>query len=54
VIDLYNVPDPHKYLNPLGSRNEEADISEPLVNYYNGDRQGRPNGIFNLDDEGDE
>jgi hypothetical protein len=27
VLDLYNVPDPQKYLNPLEARIDEGDIS---------------------------
>jgi hypothetical protein len=56
VIDLYNVPDPQRYLNPLEARIEDADVSEPLVDYYNG-RQGRSGNMFTLnnnDDEDDE
>lgn len=53
MLDLYNVPDPQKYLNPLEARIEEADISEPLVDYYNG-RQGNPNNMFNLNNNDDD
>lgn len=53
MLDLYNVPDPQRYLNPLEARIEEADISEPLVDYYNG-RQGNPNNMFNLNNNEDD
>lgn len=53
MLDLYNVPDPQRYLNPLEARIEEADISEPLVDYYNG-RQGNPNNMFNLNNNDDD
>ena len=53
VLDLYNVPDPQRYLNPLEARIEEADVSEPLVDYYNG-RQGNPNNMFNLNNNEDD
>ena len=50
MIDLYNVPDPTIYTNPLEARIEDpADISEPLVDYYR-----QPNGhgnMFNLNNE---
>lgn len=47
------MPDPQRYLNPLEQRIEEADISEPLVDYYNG-RQGNGNNMFNLNNDEDE
>jgi hypothetical protein len=53
VIDLYNVPDPQKYLNPLEARIDEADVSEPLVDYYRNGQQGGRN-MFNLNNDDDE
>jgi hypothetical protein len=52
VLDLYNVPNPQKYLNPLESRIEPGDISEPLAEYYKNGTLG-DNKMFNLmnDDE---
>lgn len=52
MIDLYNVPDPQKYLNPLEARIDEADISEPLVDYYKNGQGG--NQMFNLNNEDDD
>jgi hypothetical protein len=43
------VPDPQKYLSPLEARIEEADVSEPLVDYYKNGQKG--NKIFNLDND---
>ena len=52
VIDLYNVPDPQRYLNPNEARIEDADVSEPLVDYYrNGVKGGN---MFNLNNEDDD
>ena len=31
MIDLYNVDNPQKYLNPLEERIEEPDVSEPFI-----------------------
>ena len=53
VLDLYNVADPQKYLNPLEARIEEADISEPLVDYYR-DHQGHPKNMFGLNNNDDD
>lgn len=55
VIDLYNVPDPQKYLNPLEARIDEGDISEPLADYYrNGQKGVVGNNMFNLNNDDDE
>lgn len=53
VIDLYNVPDPQRYLNPLEDRVEDADVSEPLVDYYRNGPQGSHN-MFNLNNNEDD
>lgn len=53
VIDLYNVPDPQKYLNPLEARIDEADVSQPLVDYYRNGQQGGRN-MFNLNNDDDQ
>lgn len=55
VIDLYNVPDPTVYTNPLEARIEDpADISEPLVDYYR-QPNGQANlGMFGLENEDDD
>lgn len=54
VIDLYNVPDPTRYLNPHEARIQDAeDISEPLVDYYKHPGATNKN-MFNLDDEEDD
>lgn len=52
MIDLYNVPDPQRYLNPLEARIDEADVSEPLVDYYRNGQQG--SNMFNLNNDDDE
>ena len=52
MIDLYNVPDPQRYLNPLEARIDEADISEPLVDYYRNGQQA--NNMFNLNNDDDD
>lgn len=64
MLDLYNVDNPQKYLNPFEERIEEPVISEPFI-----DRKDGKNMMFNLnnyeddeslndaedsDDEGDE
>lgn len=55
VIDLYNVPDPQKYLNPLEARIDEGDISEPLADYYrNGQKGIVGNNMFNLNNDDDD
>lgn len=55
VIDLYNVPDPTRYTNPLEARIEEArDISEPLVDYYRGHPGAHMFNLNNEDDDDDE
>lgn len=45
MIDLYNVPDPQKYLKPLEARIEDADVSEPMEEYYNNGK----NNLLNFD-----
>ena len=40
-------------MNPLEARVDEADISEPLVDYYSG-RQGNPNNMLNLNNDDDD
>ena len=53
MLDLYNVPDPQKYINPHEARIEEADISEPLADYYkNGVK--KPGNILNFNNDDDE
>jgi hypothetical protein len=52
VLDLYNVPDPQKYLNPLEARIESGDISEPLAEYYRNGKMGDK--MFNLMNDEDE
>jgi hypothetical protein len=48
VIDLYNVENPQKYLNPLESRIDEPDISEPFINM-----KGERSNMLGLNDEDD-
>lgn len=55
MLDLYNVPDPQKYLNPMEQQIDEADAAEPLVEFYNNQR-GKMNNqaIFNLNNDDDD
>jgi hypothetical protein len=53
VLDLYNVPDPQKYLNPLEARVQDADISEPLVDYYKTGKN-KVDKIFDLANDDDD
>lgn len=50
MLDLYNVENPQQYLNPLESRIEEPDISEPFINM-----KGEKNNMLGLNeyDDGD-
>lgn len=52
ILDLYNVPDPQRYLNPLEARIEEAEVSEPMIPYGMG-RVGKGNNMFNLNNNVD-
>ena len=47
------MPDPQRYLNQLEARIEDADVSEPLVDYYRKGQQGGHN-MFNLNNDEDE
>ena len=53
MLDLYNVPDPQRYLNPLEARINEADVSEPMVDYYK-NRPVNGNNMFNLNNDDDD
>ena len=48
VVDLYNVPQSQRYFNPFEARFNQAKISQPLVDYYYNQRQGRARDNFDL------
>lgn len=54
MLDLYNVPDPQRYLNPLEARIEEGEASEPLVDYYKSRPAHAGNNMFNLNNDEDD